>query len=208
MFFFRKNYKKSKERPKAYIQASAIGYYGNCGKEKINEYSKKGIGFLSDVCDKWEKATEYLQEMNIRRVIIRSSMVLGISGGVLPQILKTINRFMSLNIYRKEQYLSWIHIIDEVYAIKFLIESGSAEGVFNLCSPAPILSENFYNKISKLKKSIFKIKIPEILVKLLLKDFAEELLLSSIRCYPERLLEAGFKFRYETIDKALYDLIK
>lgn len=196
----------SKNKPEALIQASAVGFYGSRGEEKITEGAKAGEGFLADVCVKWEKSTEQASEWGIRRVVIRSGVVLG-RGGMLPRLLAPFSFFMGGWPGSGRQWFSWIHVEDEVSAICFLLDNKNLSGVFNLASPSPVRIKEFTRLIgNKLDKPSW-LGVPAPLIKVIGGELAEELVLSSLRVYPERLQEAGFKFKFPDAREALGDLL-
>lgn len=199
--------KASLDRPRVVVQASAIGYYGDRGDEQLTEMSSPGSGFLSGVCLKWESSSAELDRMGVRRVIIRSAMVLGRDGGVLPEISRPVLGIFNACPGDGRQWCSWIHIDDEIAAILFLIDNPSLEGPFNLSSPNPLPAKSFFRAVADACGNSL-ISVPGTLVRMKLGEMGDELLLSSKRVLPERLIRAGFRFKFPVLTQALADIKK
>jgi uncharacterized protein (TIGR01777 family) len=195
--------KQADHKPQALVQASAIGYYGTRGDEILNEDSPNGAGFLADVCKQWENAILPLEELGVRLVTIRLGPVLGAEGGMMQKLLPTFRFFLGGHPGSGKQWLSWVHIDDVTGAIRFLIESNNAQGVYNLTSPNPVPASDFYHLLGKLMHRPALLPLPACLLKVLMGRMAEELLLSSLRVLPNRLLQAGHKFKYADPESAL-----
>ncbi len=126
------------QKPGVLIQSSAVGYYGPHGDEIVGENSPCGRDFLARVCVEWEASTQDVERLDVRRAIIRTGVVFSAQGGALPRMLLPYRFFVGGPIGRGRQWIPWIHIADEVRAIRFLIERTEAEGPFNLCAPHPV----------------------------------------------------------------------
>ena len=137
---------KAAQKPRAVIQASGIGYYGNRGDEVLDETSTAGTGFLSDVALQWEQSTAAVEALGVRRAIIRTGIVLGRSGGFLSRVLLPFRLFVGGYMGSGRQWLSWVHMADEVGAICFLLEQDDARGAFNLCAPQPLTRKRFFQR--------------------------------------------------------------
>jgi uncharacterized protein (TIGR01777 family) len=199
--------KSVKRKPEFVIQASAIGIYGNRGKETLDEYSGLGEGFLAEVAKDWEESTGKIEDLGVRRVIIRTGMVLGSTGGALARLLLPYRFFVGGPMGSGKQWMSWIHIEDEIGSILFLMGHKDLNGVFNLTAPRPLQNRLFNRELGKLLKSPSWLPVPGFLLKLFLGKMAEETILSSQRVLPARLEEAGFKFVYPDLPGALTDLL-
>jgi uncharacterized protein (TIGR01777 family) len=194
-------------KPRVVIQASGIGYYGNRGDELLDENSSSGTGFLADVARDWERSTARIEDMGIRHVIIRTGIVLGPDGGFLSRVLLPFRLFMGGHMGSGRQWLSWIHIKDEVDAICFLLEKPELHGPFNLCSPNPLVARDFFRVLGNAMGRPSWLPVPGFALRILFGQMAEELILSGQRALPKRLLEAGFAFRYPEVDMALRDIV-
>ncbi len=168
--------------PKTLICASAIGFYGNRPGEILSEESPLGRGFLASVCKKWEEATTSIENRGTRVVHTRFGVILDPKGG----ILKKMNKFPVM-FGDKNQILSWIVLEDVVGAIYHCLIHEQISGPVNFTSPYPIVQQ-------ELIKTPFR--IPSCIVKLLLGQMGEEVLLSSACVYPEKLLRTGYIFRH------------
>lgn len=192
--------------PAAVIQASAVGYYGPQGNDPIDEQAPFGSGFLADVARQWEESTRALDDMGVRRAIIRTGMVLG-EGGALSSMLPPFRAFVGGPPGEGFQGVSWIHIKDEVRAIRFLMESETASGPYNLTSPHPVRFRKFARILGEALNRPAKLKVPPFALRLLYGEMADELLLSGQLVLPTRLQEAGFEFRYPELEDALRDIL-
>jgi uncharacterized protein (TIGR01777 family) len=199
--------KSAKEKPRVIIQASAIGYYGSRGDEIIDESSSPGEGFLTEVAKKWEQSTQGVESLEIRRVIIRSSIVLGKEGGVFLRLVKPFRFFVGGHLGRGKQWFSWIHLEDEVKAILFLIEREDLSGVFNLTAPHQLVQKDFYHILGKIMKRPSWLPVPGFVLRLIFGEMAKETLLSGQRVTPRRLEEAGYQFLYPQAELAIKEIL-
>ena len=196
---------KAKNKPKQIIQSSAIGYYGNDTVAVCDESSNKGDGFLSDVCERWESALQ-IQDHSVRKVIIRTGVVLGGDSGMMPKLLFPIKYFMGSVFGKGDNMVSWIHVNDLVNAIEYLIRNGSS-GVYNLTAPNPISSKDMNRAIAKRLKRPLWFRIPKFILKIIFGEMADELLLANQNVLPKRLLKTSFRFRFSKIEDAIQDII-
>lgn len=198
---------KAIKKPKLLIQASAIGYYGYNNELLLNEESPKGTGFLAGVCEQWENSTQEITELGINRVVIRTGIVLGKNGGVLPKLLLPFRFNFGLGIGQGLNYFSWIHILDEIRAIDFIINSKQSSGIYNLTSPNPIKMILLNHLISERLNRPYLFTLPDKFIKFVFGDMAKEMLLTNQQVLPNRLLNEGFKFQFLTIESTLTDLL-
>lgn len=199
--------KTVKEKPEVVIQASAIGIYGNRGKETLDESSGLGEGFLAEVAKDWEKSTGEIEASGVRHVVIRTGLVLGSSGGVLARLLLPYRFFVGGPMGSGKQWMSWIHIIDEIGSIIFLMRRKDLNGAFNLTAPQPLPNKLFSRELGKILKCPSWFPVPGLLLKLFLGKMAEETILTSQRVMPVRLEEAGYPFVYPDLTGALADIL-
>jgi len=200
--------KQAKKRPKVFVQASAIGFYGTQRDEKLDELSTKGTGFLSDVCGEAERSAEAVEKPGVRLVIIRTGLVLDTSGGALAKFTQPFKIFLGGYPGSGNQWFSWISLEDEVAAIKFLMENDSCSGPFNLTAPNPVRLKEFCVILGKVLKRPCWIRLPGFVLRLTLGQMADEMLLSSIKALPEKLLEAGFEFQHRNIKTLLCHMLR
>lgn len=188
------------------IQASGIGYYGHCGDEKITEELPLGHDFLARLAADWESSTAPVEAMGVRRVIIRTGLVLSKEGGALPRMLLPFCFLVGGRLGSGRQWFPWIHIADEVNAIRFLIENESASGPFNLTAPVPLTNDEFSHLLGRQLRRPAFIPVPALALRLLFGEMATALL-DGQRAVPQRLLQLGFTFRFPTVSSALSDLL-
>lgn len=196
----------AKNKPKVVIQASAVGYYPHRANQILTEDSGSGDGFLSSVCREWEDSSIGLESPSARRVIIRTGLVLG-EGGLLRRMITPMRLFIGGPLGSGRQWMSWIHINDEVEAIRFLMESG-LEGVFNLVSPNPIRNKDLCRALGKVMKRPCWFPMPAPLLRLVFGRMAVETILSSQPVIPRRLEQAGYSFQFPGTEEALDDIFK
>lgn len=193
-------------RPAVVIQASAIGYYGDGGDEVLNERCPRGSGFLAEVAERWEETTKGIQSLGVRHVVIRTAIVLGKGGGFLRNVIPPFKMFLGGPSGSGRQWVSWIHIEDEAGAVAFLLEREDLDGIFNLSSPNPTRNRDFYRSLGRAIKRPSWLRAPGLLLRMLLGEMAEELILAGQRVLPERLLESGYEFRYPDLDPAFQEI--
>ena len=199
---------RAKQKPSVLIQASGIGYYGFGGDEWLAEDAGPGDDFLARLAsDEWEPSTAPVEEMGVRRAIIRTAAVLDPHGGALPSAMLPFRLFVGGPVGSGKQWLSWIHIADQVAAIRFLIENENASGPFNLVAPNPLTNAEFGRSLGRVMGRPYYFPVPGFALKLALGELSS-LLLQGQRVRPQRLLEMGFTFRYEDAEDALRNLLK
>ncbi|NIM89657.1 MAG: TIGR01777 family protein [Candidatus Aminicenantes bacterium] len=196
----------AQSKPKVVIQASAIGYYGSRSDEILDESSPPGEGFLSEVTVKWEDSTKEV-ESQVRRVIIRTGLVLGRGGGILSRLVRPFRFFLGGPPGSGKQWFSWIHLDDEVSAIRFLMEREDLQGAFNLTAPEQLMIKDFYHILGKAMRRPSWLPIPGFVLRLLYGEMAQETILSGQRVVPKRLLEAGYKFIYPQAGEAIKEIL-
>ena len=193
-------------RPQVVIQASAVGYYGPRGDETITEDSAAGDDFLAQICVPWETSTEEVERLGVRRAIIRTGIVLSRDGGALPQMMLPFRLFAGGPLGSGRQGFPWIHLADEVRAIRWLIEREDASGPFNLAAPETLTNAEFGRVLGRVMRRPAFMPTPGFALRLVLGELST-LLLDGQRQVPQRLLDHGFTFRFPTAEAALRDLL-
>ncbi len=196
---------KVTQKPTLFVQASAVGYYGAQADEEINEQHSFGQGFLAHVVTQWEESTQPVELMEIKRIVCRFGIVLGKEKGALKQIALPFRFFLGGKMGNGLQWMSWIHIDDLVQSLAFLIQQGS-QGIYNITAPHPVRNMEFAKTLGKILKRPSFFTVPRFLLKLILGEMAQELLLSGQRVVPTRLMEAGFFFSFPTLEAALQNI--
>jgi uncharacterized protein (TIGR01777 family) len=194
---------KAALKPRTIIQASAVGYYGSGGGESLNESSGAGEGFLAGLAREWEKSTEPVEKLGLRRIIIRSGPVLDRGGGFLPRVLRPFRLFVGGPLGSGLQWLSWIHRQDEIAAIRFLLEREDLAGVFNLTAPQPVTMREFSRTLGRVMKRPSLFRMPGWLLGLFFGEMARETLLGGQRVLPRALLDSGYEFLFPDVESAL-----
>jgi uncharacterized protein (TIGR01777 family) len=198
--------KSSVTRPKVIIQASAVGIYGT-GDGEVSETSNLGDDYLAHLAIEWEKSSKEVEALGVRRVLIRSGIVLDRNKGVLRQLILPFKLLVGGKIGSGKQWYSWIHINDEIEAILFLLEHEQSSGIYNLSSPNPVTNSEIGQALAKVMGKPFWFPIPAFAMRLLLGEMST-LVLDGQKVMPKRLEAAGFKFKYPKINQALEDLLQ
>jgi len=195
------------QRPRIFIQASAIGYYGHRPEGECTEESLPGEGFLAEVCRQWESHVPMLQDLIDRVVTIRIGVVLGRDGGMLRELLRQSKRCLAGVAGSGDQWISWIHMHDLVSAITSLLEDDRANGIFNLTAPKPVTQREFSRMLGEITGRKLQLGAPGFVIKKALGQFGRELLLEGQKVKPARLENAGFDFLFQDAGNALRDLL-
>jgi hypothetical protein len=200
-------FSRATRKPKVLIQSSAVGYYGPvAGDRMITEEDRSGFDFLAQVCVKWEKVTDPILNMGVRRAIIRTGVVLSNEGGAFPLMMLPVKMFVGGPIGSGKQYVPWIHIMDEARAIKFLIENENARGAYNLSAPNPVPNKALIQAAGKQLNRPTFVPTPAFVFQLAFGE-ASTILLDGQCAVPKNLQDAGFQFEYPTIESAMRDLL-
>jgi uncharacterized protein (TIGR01777 family) len=194
--------------PRVFISGSAVGYYGDRDDEILTEDSEPGSDFLASVCQEWEGAARPAAEKGIRVAYPRTGIVLGKEGGALPKTLLPFKLGAGGNLGSGRQYMSWIVREDEVAAIIFALSHKEISGPFNVTAPAPVTNAEFTKTLGRVLRRPTFLPAPAFALRLALGEMADALLLSSARVMPEKLLKAGFKFRYPDLIGALQNTLR
>ena len=192
--------------PQVLIQASGVNYYGPRGLEPVTEADAPGMDFLAGLCQEWEASTQPVESLGVRRAIIRSAIVFSVKDGILPLMLFPVRLFAGGPLGIGRQGLAWIHLADEVAAIRFLLENPYASGPFNLTAPDPLSSAEFMHTAARVLRRPYWLPVPAFALRLLLGGLAT-LILDGMYLRPARLQELGFAFRFASLADALRDLL-
>ncbi len=199
--------RRAAPRPVAMLQASAVGYYGPRGDEPVDESAPPGEDFLARVCVDWEASTSGAEALGVRRAILRTGVVLAREGGALPKMLLPFRLFAGGPVGGGRQQLSWIHLADEVGAIRFLLERDDARGPFNLTAPEPVSNREFAHLAGGVLRRPSFLPTPTAALRLAFGEMAD-VLLTGQRAVPARLLELGHRFRYPSLEAALREVTR
>jgi uncharacterized protein (TIGR01777 family) len=193
-------------RPSVFLQASAVGYYGPRKDDAVDESSPAGDDFLARLCVEWEEATRPVEGMGVRRVILRTGMVLAKDEGLLPRLSLPFRLLVGVRMGNGHQWVPWIHIQDEVDAIRFLLERPGAYGPFNLSAPLPVTNDELGRALAAVLGRPYGLPVPAPLLRAALGEMAT-LVLDGQRALPVRLRAGGFAFSFTQLRDALDDLL-
>ncbi|MGI8778393.1 MAG: TIGR01777 family oxidoreductase [Acidimicrobiales bacterium] len=190
--------------PSVFASGSAVGYYGDRGDEELTEASGPGSGFLADVVQRWEAAAAPAAEAGIRVANLRSGVVLSAKGGALKKQLPAFKVGLGGRLGSGRQWLSWIAIVDEVAAIRHVIDCPDIAGPVNLCAPTPVTNGDFTRTLGKVLHRPTAIPTPTPALSLLFgKEMVGEMLLAGQRVLPKVLELRGYVFAHPTLAQAL-----
>jgi len=193
-------------KPRVLIQSSAVGYYGGRGDEVISEDAPPGRDFLSDVCKEWEASTAEAESLGVRRAVARTGIVLAREGGALPVMSLPFKMMIGGPIGDGRQWFPWIHIEDEVGALRFLLERDEARGPFNLTAPHPVTNRELTKTLARTLGRPGLLPAPGFALRIALGEMADSLLQGQ-RAVPSRLSELGYVFRWPELEPALRNLL-
>ena len=190
------------------VCASAIGLYGDRGDELLDEQSRPGSGFLPEVCQAWEAATEPARARGLRVVRLRLGVVLTPRGGALAKMLPAFRFGLGGPLGHGRQYWSWVVLDDLLEAILHTLHRGDLSGAVNVVAPHPVTNREFSRTLAAVLHRPCVLRTPAWAVKLLLGQMGEEALLASTRVRPVQLERTGFRFQFPELRPALEHLLK
>ncbi len=194
--------------PDTLISVSAIGYYGDRGDEVLREENPPGKGFLAEVCQEWEAATQPAADRGIRVVIPRLGMILSCEGGALAEMLLPFRLGVGGPLGSGKQWMSWITRDDVVGVMRHLLETTSLSGPVNATAPQPVTNAEFTRILGRvlLRPTLFR--VPAVALRLAFGELADAAFLGSQRVQPARLLATGYAFLYPNLEGALRHVLR
>lgn len=195
-------------KPSVLVSASAIGFYGDRGREALSEESASGEDFLSEVCREWEKATLAASQAGIRVVHLRIGIVLSAEGGGLAKMLTPFKLGVGGRVGSGRQYMSWITLEDLVRIIRRALTDEHLRGPVNVVAPNAATNEEFTKTLGHVLGRPTFLPLPAFAARLAFGEMADALLLSSARVVPARLQEAGYQFQHPELEGALKHVLK
>ena len=194
---------------KAFVSASAVGYYGTATSEKIfTEEDLPGEDFTAQVCIKWEQAADLFSTLGIRTVKIRTAIVLGPDGGALSKLVMPVKNFLGAPLGSGKQYFPWIHINDLCNIYLKAILDDTLKGAYNAVAPQHITNDDLIKAIAKiLDKPLILPNLPSFVLKLALGEMGDAVLNGS-RISSEKIVKTGFTFQYPSLTSALQNCLK
>jgi uncharacterized protein (TIGR01777 family) len=194
------------DKPEVLISGSAVGYYGDGGERELTESNDPGVDFGASLCSAWETEALKAADLNIRVCLIRTGLVLSTEGGMLQQLLLPFKFCLGSQIGNGRQWMSWIHIDDQIAAIEKLITETTCTGPYNLTAPFPVRNKEFTKTLARILGRFSILVTPARLIRLALGESAE-LLLSGQKVLPQRLLQSGYAFQFGSLESALKNLL-
>jgi hypothetical protein len=198
-----------KQPPRVWVQAGAVGYYGDCRDQWCDELFPNGKDPLAEVCRLWENAFHAADTLHTRRVLFRIGLVLGSDGGALPMLANLTKWFLGGAAGNGKQYISWIHLADLIQMFLQAIEPDShLAGTYNAAAPNPATNAEFMRALRHNFYRPWCPPAPAWTVKLisLLTRIEPSLILNGCRCAPKRFLESGFEYQFPDLRGALKNL--
>ncbi|HSO13476.1 MAG TPA: TIGR01777 family oxidoreductase [Anaerolineales bacterium] len=199
--------KESSRRPRVFLQTSGINHYGLRNDSIADESTPPADDFLARLTVEWEGATKSVEELGVRRVTTRNAVVLARRGGLFPLMALPVRLFFGGRFGDGKQATPWIHIADQVGAIRFFLENENARGAFNLIAPTPTSNADFMRIVAQELKRPYWFHLPAFLLRIPLGEMSV-LLTEGSYSHPKRLLELGYKFLFPTLENAVKDIFK
>ena len=194
-------------RPKVFISASAIGFYGDRGDEVVDELSSCGEGFLAKVCAAWEESTGAAADAGVRVVNPRFGLVLDRSGGMLARIIPPFRLALGGRLGNGRQYMSWITLRDAVDALMLCLTERSLSGPINFVTPNPVTNREFTASLARALHRPAIFPVPRRVLGFIFGKMADEALLASTRVKPLRLEQHNFTYRDPELNAALATIL-
>ncbi len=195
------------KKPKVFLSASAIGFYGNRPDETLTEESKPGDNFLASLTQRWEEAAQSAIDAGIRTAFLRTGIVLSPTGGALAKMLPLFKIGLGGKFGSGQQVMSWVSIQDQVAAIRWLLEN-KISGPVNITAPQPVTNKEFTKSLGQALGRPSFLPVPAFGPKLLLgSEMAQALLFDSQKVLPQVLIDSGYQHEHETLEEAFAALL-
>ncbi len=195
-------------RPRALVSQSAVGYYGDRGEAIVDESAPPGTSFDAQVCVAWEASARDAEEVGVRVAVTRTGLVMNPDHGLLKQLLLPFKLGLGGPIAGGAQYMSWIHLQDEVRVLLWALDGEGLSGTYNATSPNPVTNREFSKSLGRVLGRPAVLPIPKLALKARLGDELGEIASRGQRVVPRRALDAGFEFRHPELEPALRDLLR
>jgi len=198
----------TRRKPTVLLNASGVGYYGHVASGDVTEDSPRGNDFLSGVCARWEEEARRAEQFGVRVVLLRSGLVLAKNGGSLPRLMLPFRLFAGGPLGTGQQWFPWIHLEDEVGAIVFCLEHSEVRGPANLVAPHSVTMSQFCTSLGKAMRRPSWLRVPSVVLKAVIGEMAEGLVLGGQKAIPKKLAANGFDFKYQDVDTALGAILR
>jgi uncharacterized protein (TIGR01777 family) len=193
-------------KPAILVSGSAVGFYGDRGDEQLEETSPVGPGFMSEVCEEWEREAARASELGVRVVQVRTGVVLSGEGGALQKMLAVFKLGLGGPLGSGKQWFPWIHITDIVGIFRHAILTASLAGPINGVAPEPVTNGEFTRELARAVHRPAFLPVPEMALRVLMGEMAA-VLFGSQRVVPKAALASGYEFHYPLLESALADLL-
>ncbi len=196
-------------KPETFINASAAGIYGydEISSDEHTEESPAADDFFGRLVSDWESEALKAQDMGIRTSMVRTAVVLSMKGGALPELYRLFKRHMGSYIKPGNQWIPWIHILDEVSVFRFIMENSSVSGPVNACTDSPVTMKDFSAAIGKAMNRGMHFGVPQFMIRAIMGEVSM-LVTTGKKVIPAVLNKNGFEFQFPDLDRALADLIR
>jgi hypothetical protein len=197
------------DRPKVWINASAVGYYGDRGDDAVFEDSPPGSGFLAELCEAWEAATEPAAQVGLRVVRMRFGVVLARAGGALGKMLVPFNLGLGGRLGSGDQRMPWISLADAANVMRFAMRHPDLAGPVNAVAPESVTNRQFTETLARVLHRPAAIPVPAFALKAAIgSELAQQMLLTGANVRPRKLEIAGYRFEYPRLDDALEAMLE
>lgn len=187
--------------PRTFVNGAGVGYYGDRGRETLSEDAAAGDDFIARLCADWEAAAQPAARAGTRVVLLRTGLVLERSGGALAKMIPPFKYFMGGRFASGRQYISWIHRLDWIELVRFIVDTPAIEGPVNATAPHPVTNAEFAHALGRALHRPAVMPAPRFALKIVLGELADTLVTGQ-RAIPARALAHGYHFRYPEIDIA------
>jgi uncharacterized protein (TIGR01777 family) len=193
--------REAAQPPPVFVSGSAVGYYGPAGDEARTEASPAGAGFLAQLCDEWEREAQAAARSGVRVVLLRSGIAIEKSGGALPEMMRPFRFFVGGPMGSGRQYISWIHRLDWIEIVRWIVQTPEVSGPVNATAPHPVTNRQFARALGRAMRRPSIVPAPSFALKLVLGELAQSILTGQ-RVLPTVAQKNGYHFRYPELDQA------
>ena len=193
-------------RPRVWVAASAIGYYGRRGDEGLGEQATPGDDFLARLCVRWEEETRAAESLGLRVVLLRIGIVLGDGGGMMAKMVPSFRAFIGGPLGNGRQFVSWIHLDDVIGLTELALERSTLSGPLNTTAPSPVRMSELAKTLGEVMHRPSRLAVPELALRVAVGE-AAEVILASQRVLPEKALSNGYVFKYPDLRAALDSIV-
>jgi uncharacterized protein len=197
-----------RHKPKTLLSGSAVGYYGHHQDAVLDERAAAHDGFSHQLCKRWEDRALALENLGVRVCLLRIGIVFGRDGGPLQTLRLPFDFGVATQLGDGRQWLPWVHLDDVLDSCAFLMGRPDIRGPVNLCAPEPVTQAELAQQLRwRIRQALFRVRVPGAVLRLLVGEMADEVLLNGQRTVPAKLLEKGYVFRHADLAGALDNLV-